>query len=310
MALFAGDVYECHNTQKPKEKLVIKYTTPKYRKDFDTECRAYKKLSGLPCIPRLLRTGIAQGRCFLVIERMPCTLEEYHDDGPIPKTTQFIAKLTYDLVSPSVLHRALRLTGDRAEVESYAVYSSGRNRPRRHQARQHRAPVQEITCPPLHLRLWRGQPVGSGGRSTSSSPRLHDRHGCFRKCECTRGRRCVLLRLEYCCLTQVTKPVQAPSPRDDIISLVYTLIDVFADNLPWRWEMGFLSLSKLTRRAELRSIIRIKKKATAGLHGTVPAEVLDLLDHASSLNFGDIPDYDRFLGIFQQLAATTNSPSL
>ncbi|KZP11269.1 kinase-like protein [Athelia psychrophila] len=267
-----GDVYECHNTQKPKEKLVIKYTTPKYRKDFDTECRAYKKLSGLPCIPRLLRTGIAQGRCFLVIERMPCTLEEYHDDGPIPKTTQFIAKLTYDLLKAM---QSIHLGG----------IVHGDIKPDNIGLRFKKSRVLPCIFDFGVASQWEAGAVAPQARRGSMTGT-----DVFASVNVLAG--------------------EAPSPRDDIISLVYTLIDVFADNLPWRWEMGFLSLSKLTRRAELRSIIRIKKKATAGFHGTVPAEVLDLLDHDSSLNFGDIPDYDRFLGIFQQLAATTNSPSL
>lgn len=50
----------------------------------------------------------------------------------------------------------------------------------------------------------------------------------------------------------------------------------------------------------------MKKQATTLLRGIVPTELIDLLDHASSLEFGDIPDYARFISAFKILATTTN----
>ena len=108
---------------------VCKVTAAKYRSAFESERRAYKKLEGLPGIPRLLCARTIKDEHFLVIEKVSCTLQDFYEDTEM--SVLFVAGLAQDLVSAAIFkYHAQRLTV--VVVASPAVHSQEGGRPRRY----------------------------------------------------------------------------------------------------------------------------------------------------------------------------------
>lgn len=57
--------------------------SPKYSKEFARECRAYVTLKGVAGVPHMLCSGAANGRHYIVIERVLTTVEEFQDDDRV-----------------------------------------------------------------------------------------------------------------------------------------------------------------------------------------------------------------------------------
>lgn len=105
-------------------------------------------------------------------------------------------------------------------------------------------------------------------------------------------------------------PVLDPSPRDDIISLAYSLIYMLTYSLPWMWKLRRLRDADCSKPVQLQSIASMKKKGADLFRGSVRDEFIHLLNHGTELQFGDTPDYARFVDIFQQLAVIKERPCM
>lgn len=69
--------------------------------------------------------------------------------------------------------------------------------------------------------------------------------------------------------------------RDDLISWMYSMIELIEGRLPWLSGCDF----ERTRRMKMTTTSRT-------LFGALPGEFLDMWRHVNSLGFGDRPDYD------------------
>ena len=85
---------------------------------------------------------------------------------------------------------------------------------------------------------------------------------------------------------------EAPSPRDDLESLAYTILRLLRCNAPW---------DDCTERRE-----RAMKTAITGsvLFGGLPREFGQLFDHARELRYGQQPNFQYLRAIFRCLART------
>ena len=94
------------------------------------------------------------------------------------------------------------------------------------------------------------------------------------------------------------EPFQEPSPRDDVISLAYSLIYIITDSLPWMWELWCLKATGCSECVQIQSIGDIRRNDADLLRGEVHEEFIRLLEHATCLKFRDTPDYTYFIDIF------------
>lgn len=93
------------------------------------------------------------------------------------------------------------------------------------------------------------------------------------------------------------------SPRDDLESLAYVLIYFLRQGrMPWD-NLALLPADAKPSYMYL-SLLAIRKlnvcNDKAGLR--IPSTFQEFLDHARSLNYGDIPDYDGFKRAFREVA--------
>ncbi|KZP23703.1 kinase-like protein [Athelia psychrophila] len=226
----------------------------------------YKILEYLPGIPRILSTGTKDRRPFIVMERMSITLEDYRKDDLLPKTESFIADLAGKLLK---LLRSIHLRG----------IVHGDIKPANIGLRFHNSHVIPFVFDFGKATRWQAGAVAPPPTTMTGT-------------------------LIFASVNALAGEV--PSPRDDIISLVYTLIYVIAHSLPWTWDPR-CTAKELSWSTRLHSIVAMKKIGTILLNGGVPDDLVDLLEHASSLQFGDIPDYAQFISVFERLAMTTSS---
>jgi hypothetical protein len=79
-----------------------------------------------------------------------------------------------------------------------------------------------------------------------------------------------------------------PAPRDDVESLGYSLLHLACGNLPWMYNVWHG-----TRRTQYDQV-RIKKLRYSGadLAPDGLPFIGEMIDHARSLKFGQLPDYD------------------
>ncbi|KAK0450511.1 putative casein kinase-1 hhp1 [Desarmillaria tabescens] len=94
-------------------------------------------------------------------------------------------------------------------------------------------------------------------------------------------------------------------PRDDLESLAYIALFLLRGHLPWK--------PRPREESQLRSqeIVRLMKSSCSGkgLSEGLPADFGDLLDYTRSLDFDQLPDYERFRRIFGSIVdGRSNGP--
>jgi len=78
-----------------------------------------------------------------------------------------------------------------------------------------------------------------------------------------------------------------PSRRDDVISMVYTIIYLWEKNLPWQGVTDYVNIHKNQIVYELK-----KTSSVAGLGIDISSRIDDMLEYVYSLTYYDEPDYD------------------
>lgn len=87
------------------------------------------------------------------------------------------------------------------------------------------------------------------------------------------------------------------SYRDDLESLAYTLIEVLSAKLPWTFYYG---CSDSTKTSATRQVFEYKTRCNGQRVGAgLPPVFGALVDYARSLEFCDVPDFERWQRMFR-----------
>eukprot|EP00826_Nyctotherus_ovalis_P042587 TRINITY_DN4396_c0_g1_i8.p1 TRINITY_DN4396_c0_g1~~TRINITY_DN4396_c0_g1_i8.p1 ORF type:complete len:237 (+),score=59.07 TRINITY_DN4396_c0_g1_i8:637-1347(+) len=93
------------------------------------------------------------------------------------------------------------------------------------------------------------------------------------------------------------------SRRDDMESILYSLIYLAKGSLPWQKAFG------RTKKERYQQILRYKTSTTVDvLCKDLPGEFKMMMKYVQTLKFTEEPDYDRFLGTFESLLQGGHTP--